>query len=1019
MTKDEFEQLIFTCKGGLRLAKYFSQLTEKQRKHLSTHTNSLRLQIVREKPNKDTSTFATNHIEKIKKTGHWSALAYKNILVAAYAMCPLSTIKKIGDAINWERRKTIHAVISDRQPIWLDEWLEYDLNKDFSISSFGIIRHWMQLELCKKPTSNGYTHEFVSAMYEDNRKSKSEDYLTISARIKADPSLLVDLYPLFYTEHDAFTYNYIYYDYDEPEKDEFFLDAIINFIDESLLDKNKIIKLIIEGLQHDIKQNQLSSMHKLHDRLKPENDVLILHENSYLELLAHNVGHIQKFALKILTKLQRAKKLSQSKFLSEVNTIFFQEAKGNAISAIKLISIIIKTNNTYFQEVIASLCQALQHPNVDVQELALKTLTSVKSSFTENDRDSINSIVDYINPSLRTQLMELLGNRAIETKKEANSPIVDITILQNKLSKLSKSNLVNLGLKQIDLKADNLGPLQAISPKFVFRSQLEQCEEIVPINDLDTLVQVISTAIEGMDDTNDFERILDGLSRLCDQKDKDFYKKTAPLLNRLEKGFDIANSLVQFYGGIRVSILGLLFCWLKGANPTKRSYFKLELEKLEPLAGRLKALQTRVLANQSQILFSTPTHENGWISPEIWIQRIKTFQQTNIELDSLDFCTSLLRLMPTPTKQDLREAKSLTGVLGRIACFMMGYEDINLTKKDIEYQSLWITAVKCKNPNKDWTDKFTELNLNKEISSTLKPIQFKTHIYIKKQDGYKFPQIDVSTWADSIHINQPRKQNLFKKISRIISNNTQQSWKEMPTLAIYRHENQAYAWNSQLNTEWISQWLFSLWPANLEPIHAVAIEQVAHRLDQKSSSMETVFGFFQGLYQSHIVFSPMAHTLLSLGLIVKDKDANYAAIDAFIDGVDNCKINEDHIINSLDQLIKAEFVVFNRLADSFNQIHPVSQLHAYCISQIIQGLICRMNLKLRNLFKLLEVLLEIQIELNCSLSDDCVSVLSSITGSNKLAKTAKKLTQLEGHDKQIARNIKLSIIENRINLITG
>ncbi len=85
---------------------------------------------------------------------------------------------------------------------------------------------------------------------------------------------------------------------------------------------------------------------------------------------------------------------------------------------------------------------------------------------------------------------------------------------------------------------------------------LHDCQPIVPIQSVEELIETIGYALEVLDSGDQYERVLDGLARLSDQRLPDFHQRTDGLVKRinkwvwliLEKGFWLDRILMQRTG---------------------------------------------------------------------------------------------------------------------------------------------------------------------------------------------------------------------------------------------------------------------------------------------------------------------------------------------------------------------------------------------------------------------------------------------------------------------------------------
>jgi hypothetical protein len=58
---------------------------------------------------------------------------------------------------------------------------------------------------------------------------------------------------------------------------------------------------------------------------------------------------------------------------------------------------------------------------------------------------------------------------------------------------------------------------------------------VTPLSALDELVDAAAAALESREDNDAFERVLDGVSRLCHLRPADFESRTGPLRKRCQQ----------------------------------------------------------------------------------------------------------------------------------------------------------------------------------------------------------------------------------------------------------------------------------------------------------------------------------------------------------------------------------------------------------------------------------------------------------------------------------------------------
>ena len=99
---------------------------------------------------------------------------------------------------------------------------------------------------------------------------------------------------------------------------------------------------------------------------------------------------------------------------------------------------------------ISVLIHALQHPNVDVQKLTLCLLIDIKESLTDDNKQELENLSEYINPSLRSMLFELIEK---QNQDSAEKPVLEVNLqeITQLLNNTHQQTLTDLGLNEIDL----------------------------------------------------------------------------------------------------------------------------------------------------------------------------------------------------------------------------------------------------------------------------------------------------------------------------------------------------------------------------------------------------------------------------------------------------------------------------------------------------------------------------------------------------------------------------------------
>lgn len=973
MTPEELEVLILESKSGKNLRDAFATLSDSERKALSTTASKIKAQLFRGTPNKDASDRLIKHLEK-GDTNAWNKDSYRNITLAAFALCPISVLKKNDLFISAEHEEAFQQIIIDRKPEWLDDWIAFDLESEFPRIRFSILRNWIKEGVCHKPSVDGYYRmlawNLMAIEYRKDRPAK----LPLSQQLLNDPDMLNDVWRLFEIENQAFNTDG-WRTANAPINYESWPDALVKLSDQGLLNRSRLLEASVKGLHLDIKQNQLSGFHKFHEKLKPTKEERLSLQPEYLSLLCHSIGHVVKFSLAMLGELEKDKNLDWKMFLSEVQSVFFNEAKSNAVTALKIIKRVFKNAPTLQGLALSTTLEALRHPSIDVQNMAYDLLNEHQEKLSDEIKHEISSLSNHVAESLKARLA-LLTNSPLETTTNQNTSAAYSDIHYHSLS-----------------------------PNILDHLILPHIEPVQPIMDTDELISAISHAVEVVDSPDEVERILDAISRLCGKKSDDFKKKVAPLLHRLNEGGGLATTkgIAGGYGGVKLALADLLLTWLTNRryHSPNNTYFS-ESGQFEPTILHIRNIIKRVADNKPKPLISAPTHTGGWIDPLVWIERLVEAEAQHVTFDRLDFCFSLLRLSPDNRQQALKLASVLPNDIRRVVVFALGGDE-KLNHSDRKNYELWISAARCRDPYADWGDFFEPLKLNDVWPDSLHPATYEWKAYLEERkqeynyggkktvEVFKTPKFDVEVTIAGHKNAGVTSDGVLNKIKNALSTRLATDWKHIPSAALNHHVAQKYSWSGDLNTSWVSQWLTYRWPLYPSGAYIAGAKQQVSRIDMDGSNWTPTFGFFYGLFQKNRPWCEAAHLLLGLGLIAKDADSRGLAIDALICGIDNGSLEIKKFSDILIRISNGGWLKLNRLGDNLLQVSHVSTRHACVIYEIIQNWLQATDISQHNFFRMLEVLLECQSLTNQSLMPESCDVLKKINGSGKSAKLAKQL----------------------------
>lgn len=976
MTPDMLEALILEAHDPSRLQEALSVLDEKQRAGLSAAAQRIFNQLQRNKANESASDrlkrfIARRHEEAYR---YWNAAVSRRATLALFGVCPISVLKK-PDVYFWQDHAVLDGIVRDRRPEWLDGWVAHDLEREFSQLDFPTLRGWIRDGVCRKPIVDGYYRKFAAYLMRTGFCQKGEAVPPITVQLLADPALLADVEGLFRVESIAFNTNAWLTQGAAPDY-ETWTEALLKLSADGHLDRAKLLQAALDGLKLDLKQNQLSGFHGFYKRMAPMDAELLRHQSGYIDLLCHPVGHVVKFAIEMLAEIEKKGALDTGSVLRELPVVFSSDGKGNALAALKLLKRIIARQGQHARAALAVVGEALRHVHPDVQSLALDILDSNCARFATDEFATLRDMELFVAASNRARFAKLLS-----------------TTDQNQGAELSVRHRASTPPQNAAGEWD----YHPIASDRIEAPILRPEEAIAPIETAEALIDAVLHAVEAVDSPDEVERIIDAISRLATSRPTDFDARVAPLLHRLQTGRG-ANSIVLGTVGLGGALLDLLYTWLTGhlyRTPTKESeYYTLE-DGFVPVRAHLRVITDRIHRGETRPLLSAPTHKGGWIDPLIWVERLIQSREGAVA-DSMDFRLSMLRLAPDHRAEALERAAALLSPLREIASFALGGE-ARPARGDRTRYAAWITAARCRDPHKDWRRELAPLDLNDQVPDGVRPARYVWRSSHKPQQydrmRWKVPDFALSVaCGDGEAIATPGKQSgFFGRISVAFSKRTTSDWQSLPTAALSRRMDTKRYWSGELSSPWVAQWLSFIWPQNPGAACMRGVTRLMLRTDDNSSSWSPSHGYFQPLFQRGRPWREPGHLLLCLGLVGKDADARGLAIDALIEGIDARLFDPELFASTIAQLAAGEWVKFNRLGNALMPVVEVSPLHAAVVSKALQRWLPMLDLRQKNAFRLLEVLVEAQALSDRPLGEDTRNVLATVTGGGKAAKIAKQL----------------------------
>jgi len=1023
LTPEAFEKLILH--GKLKeLVAAVKPLTDKERSSLSKTADTV-CSVSRSK-----WFFGTDSKKHKKLSSKLHALNTKSVFeraqFAVLAVCPLSRVKNSNRWMFRDGLDTTLEILKDRNPSWLDEWVDHQLSENNTLLLWEVARGLVDAGLIEKPTHINYVRAMVFYFNNWYTNSKKAPLPSIVDRVCAIPGGLEDVYRIFETETNAFEKHYLESSSTKPKNFQTWTTAIEVLCERGQLDRARILDASLNGLNSGFSDHQLSGFIKIHNHLKPTREEISERQSTYLDLLNTRVSRISDFTLKKLSKLERAKQLDTNHFFEVVSVVAELSTKGPIQLALKLAKRVIKKHPEHKGSSFQLVYKALQHESSDIQELAFDLIEQTIDSIDEAQRKALIDLVPACSSMSKTRLQSLFHLDSIRSTETDILNTADFDLIFDKISAIPDADRQKLGLSKKQFLTKYPPP---IAFNILATSVLSNVQPLPPIQSLAELIDAISHAVEVVDSADEIERLLDGLSRFCNQKPEDFDIRTAALLKRIQEPrySETQRELIPGWGRLSIAFQDLFLTWLTGQyHHTPPSFYYANIASHHIHINRLRELTRRVYKRQAAPLFATPTHEEGWIDPIQLVARLRHLEQDWKYSRRHDLTQALLRIAPDRRKEALTLRSNIPDPIRKLVCWAFGAEDGPSANDRKEYE-LWVAAGRARCPQESLVDAYNVFRVKDELPDSINPARYtwKSTVRHSKSDSkYSFPEIQVSHNQGAFPRNENKKQRnsfpdfsdvqhlLYASFKRIFSLSSGPIWKRIPTTAFHLYNKGA---RYHPLSAWQIQWVQYTWPLHQDSFLNLGLQRIIGRIDENTATSVPLYSYLEPAFHLYRPWTEMTQLAVWSAAVAKDVELQNVAIEAFIEAISDGRAHPEPMAEVLIKLAEGGWIKLNRLASSLEQVAAVSELHQYVICNILDRYVAGIPELPKNAYHILQLQFELHAALRIPTPSETQLKLKEIKGKGKAAQLARSLCDYS--EERDLTAIYAASVEGRLELI--
>lgn len=959
MSPEELTQIIHSGPAA-RLVAALAPLTEAERKKLSRTVVDLRKKL------------APHGLRLFLGDGDSEAMRLRLALLGIGPWGEAKGIRAWHIGVLWKaqgEQEYLFQVLRDRRPDWLQKWANSELEGGTrAFPNWMFVRRLIRAGLCVRPESENYILQMLHGHLHSHQAT------TLREAILQDPELLLwEIWQIFEVSPARGT---IMWDQASAEHPWSWAGTLRDLCREGKLDRARLLRASLGALERNSEARNTGWFMRFHEVLEPTADERQSMQSSYFHLLGHRVPAVAAMAVNALARLEKANTLDAAGFLESVPAVFHLRPKAAALAALRLIGKLCQRPASHAPGVAPALLAALGHTAVEVQESTIELLQKLPAKVVTSE---LPGCVDQLAPSAQERARQLLHSLQAPAPDAACASSDEDAILAE-AGQLPSPWREQAGVAAVLAALEGNGELPAVNFDPMAVPRLADENRLTPITTLDELIERLTVAVEGLEDAIEFELLLDGLSRLCDQRPDDMKARVSPLVHRFCEMMAARGYLTGY--GLRAALFRLVERWADAVFPRVTPGDDRK-DLVAFLNIRIDFLKARMRRQEAAPLLACPTHRLGWIDAADMLQRLTWYQEHRLEPSSYDFIQGLLRLAPDRKSQVLAAAGKLQGENAAAFRFALG--------GDLEGSlptPLLVAAARARSP-------FADLSDLAASRDELGPDAFQPARYhFKVEVVNKFRGMGVSLADVSVAPELPAFDAM----------------RSLPTVLLHTWHIAVHSAFSGANG--LHRWAATVWPANLEPCFAAGVSVRSPGYSDADLFRQRAI-YLEPLFDADVPFTEMAQTLLALTLTQKEPEVSRLAADALIELIGDGRCAGPELGTVLGRLMRAGLINLTRLANQLDNVARVSLLHTHVAAHIMQATCATLRDPPRDLHQALGPLLQWLTATGAGVSDACRTLLEKAR-TGKTALLAKKLLQLPSATVQ-RRQILLEALRGRMD----
>ncbi|KFF14888.1 DUF6493 family protein [Flavobacterium hydatis] len=785
--------------------------------------------------------------------------------------------KQVLDVLLWAKPNWLETFILDK--IKRQDWVNFNYHTLRKLEEHDLLPFNPELYALTLAATNEWRAKMKTRKFIDNTLN---DKLTYQRDIP-------ELFNYETTLHNSF-----FRDNDSQSYDEFQTWAIIykSLIDDKKMDRAFFIENAILIQTKEWNNNLKSFFRKRIEEFNVTADELIIYQENIFSFLHNAYPPITSYGIELVKKIYEHPKFKTKSFFEWLEPLMMRsDCKAAIKSVLPILEKINKSNPKLNKTITPIIADVFVIADLALQERASKIIIKIATEKDAVLKEKLSSYVTLMQGNIKSGLSKFLDDDAL---------IID------------------------DADQEDY--------KFEPKKEALLIEEVQLPNDWNDILFQFGNFI-GSEEIIDTEILLNVYIMQRDLFPSDYSAQLQPYFKQLQKSYfesvhkDFAKSFLM------EKILNIETKF----NGKHKHYSKINTLLL--MQSLLNKVQRKIDDNSVLPLLSFPTHKPYWVAPNVLLERVIAYQNTNEEIDLLDLSIAISRMPRENIESAIPLLDKIEGELKELLSFCLGVnEKINLssesllskalatmgkTTKETGFLSLWAVAARTHYPN----DTFTEFENTylKEVPFVVSPFIPKVAFKEKWNEwvDYKTKEkVRTPSWYE-LRFDLPN----YSKIPNYL----------LYSLDIYQRPN---SWDYLLNSAGNTYYWHSLTPQNAD---ALAIT-LLHNCATGDGSKPDLKGFLDIINRPEFQLSDTTLLLYACSFLQEKKDIRLMASEVLINLVDKQTIDIELFAQKLAFLTSGKYGVFLRLVDGLIAIKDVSPLHNSALLKLFNSFFDNLDL---------------------------------------------------------------------------